>query len=350
MKTFEKTKEMKRASFYGPEEIKLEFLSVPKPKRGEIVIRNKVALTCGTDVKTYVRGYPLLEPPIPFGHEAAGIVEAVGENVTKFVPGDRVVAHNTAPCQECYYCKQGQHSMCEDLIINWGAFSEYQLIPESIVNQNTFHIPDGVSFKCAALTEPLACAVYGIEESNIKLGDTVVVNGAGPIGLFFIKLANLKGAHVIATDLNEERLKTAQKLGASEIVNISKVDNVITAVKAFTEDNRGVDVAIEAVGLPEVWENTILMARKGGIVNLFGGPKSGTTITVDTNLLHYSQLTLKGIFHTTPKHVKAAFELICQGKIEEEIFVSKEYSLDQIEEAIISHREGKVIKNAIILN
>ncbi|WP_231495781.1 zinc-binding dehydrogenase [Paucisalibacillus sp. EB02] len=349
MQTLEEKKLMKRASFYGPGEIKLETISVPRPGKGEIVIRNKVALTCGTDVKTYVRGYPLLEPPIPFGHEAAGIVESVGEGVDKFKPGDRVVAHNTAPCQECYYCKQEQHSMCEDLIINWGAFSEYQLIPQRIVSQNTFRIPDNVSFKSAALTEPLACAVYGIEESNIKLGDTVVVNGAGPIGLFFITLANLKGARVIATDLNVERLKTAQKLGASEIVNISEVDDVVEAVKELTEDNRGVDVAIEAVGLPEVWENTILMARKGGIVNLFGGPKSGTTITVDTKLLHYSQLTLKGIFHTTPKYVKAAFDLICQGKIDEEIFVNKEYSLDFIEEAIISHREGKVIKNAIIL-
>ncbi|WP_218672690.1 zinc-dependent alcohol dehydrogenase [Oceanobacillus timonensis] len=339
---------MKVASFYAPEDVRIEEMDKPSPNEGEIIVKNKVALTCGTDVKTYVRGYPLLEPPLLFGHEAAGIIEAVGENVTKFKVGDRVVAHNSAPCNQCFYCKQGQHSMCEDLLINWGAYAEYQRIPKRIVDQNTFLIPDDISFKSAALTEPLSCAVYGIEESGIKLGDSVVVNGAGPIGLFFIKLASLKGAYVIATDMNPERLNVAKELGASVTININEVEDTVKAVKGLTEDYRGVDVAIEAVGMPEVWEETILMARKGGLVNLFGGPKSGTTITTQTNLLHYSQLTLKGIFHTTPRHVKAAFDLIVQGTISADIFVNGEYKLDDVEKAIINHKEGRVIKNAVL--
>lgn len=339
---------MKIALFNGPEDVIIKEKDIPEAGPGEIVIQNKIALTCGTDVKTFFRGHPFWDPPAPFGHESAGVVHEVGKDVDDFEVGDRVVAHNSAPCNECYYCKQGQHSMCEDMTWNLGAFAEYQVIPANIVKQNVFKIPDDMEFKEAALTEPFACAVYGTAESNIQLGDLVVVNGVGPIGLMFVALAVNKGAHVIATDLSEQRLKKAKKYGASEIINVGEVEDQVKAVRDLTPDNRGVDVAIEAVGLPEVWEKTIDMTHKGGIVNLFGGPKPGTSITVDTKLLHYSQLTLKGVFHTTPKYVERAFNLIKDGVIKADDFVEAEYSLDEIENAIRSHKKGEVIKNSIV--
>ena len=170
---------MKKIQFYAPGDIRVEEAEIPTPKAGEIVIKNEVTLTCGTDVKTYKRGYRY-EPPFGMGHEASGVVYAVGEGVTGFTVGDRVVAHNSASCGTCYYCKKGQESMCVDLIQNQftnGAYAEYQLIPERIVKLNTFHIPEGMSYKQAALLEPLACALYGTEMTNFDLGDYVCVNG-----------------------------------------------------------------------------------------------------------------------------------------------------------------------------
>ena len=340
---------MKIAQYYAPEDVRIEDKPIPIPQKGEIVIHNKVAFTCGTDVKMYMRGYPLFTPPHPFGHEAAGIVYSVGDEVASFKPGDRVVAHNSAPCNTCYYCKQGQHSMCENLTFNFGAFSEYQLIPATIVKQNVFHIPDQIDFRDAALTEPFSCAVYGVSEIGIETGDTVIINGAGPIGLMFIRLAYLHGAHVIATDLSESRLATARKLGAAVTLNANQ-DNIIEKAKSYTDDNRGSDVVIEAVGLPATWKTSINMARKGGRVLLFGGTKSGSMMDLDTTMLHYSQITIKGVFHTTPKHVQRAFNLIKNGVISADDFVGGEYRIEQIKEAILSHKSGKVIKNCIIFD
>ncbi len=344
---------MKRAVVYGPEDLRIEEIDIPVPGPGDVVIKNEISLTCGTDVKSYKRGYPLMTPPFPLGHESSGTVYAVGENVTKFKVGDRVVSHNSAPCNECYYCKKGLHSMCEDLTLNNknnSAFAQYLLIPERIVNQNMFHIPDEMSYKQAALLEPFACAVYGTANVPVEQGDYVVVNGCGPIGLMFIRLLYLKGARVIACDMSETRLEMAKKLGAYDLVNISKVDDQIEAVKALTPNSRGVDVAVEATGLAKVWELAIQMARPGGFVLCFGGTKAGDTVTIDTKLLHYSQITIKGVFHTTPLYVNQAFELLKMHVIDEKDFVQNEYKLDDIEKALIEHSKGGVIKNFITYN
>lgn len=341
---------MKKVMFYKPKDIRVEDVAIPKAGPGEVVIKNSVTLTCGTDVKTYMRGYRY-EPPFSMGHEAAGKVFAVGEGVEKFKVGDRVVAHNSAPCNHCYYCKNGLHSMCEDLIQNQfvnGAYAEYQLIPEAIVTQNMFNIPDSMSYKQAALLEPFSCAVYGTDNIPIQLGDTVCVNGCGPIGLMFIRLCYLRGARVIACDVTQVRLDLAKKLGAAHIINISQVADQVTAVRELTQEGRGVDIAVEAAGLSSVWEFSMNMVRKGGYVLFFGGTKKGETVPVDTTLVHYSQLTMKGVFHTTPKHVNQAFELLKMGAISADDFVQNEYPIEQIEAAIVEHASGSVIKNCII--
>lgn len=323
---------------------------IPAPGPGEVVVRNKVSLTCGTDVKTYKRGYRY-DPPFAIGHEASGVVHAVGEGVTGFREGDRVVAHNSAPCNKCYFCKKGQHSMCVDLLQNWlenGAYAEYQKIPARIVEQNMFRIPDDMSYKQAALLEPLSCAVYGTSQTVFDLGDTVCINGCGPIGLMFVRMCYLRGARVIACDMSDVRLKLARKLGAAETVNILNVKDQTQAVRDLTEDKRGVDAAVEAVGLPEVWNITLNMARPGGFVLCFGGTGRGLTVPVDTTKLHYEQLTMKGVFHTTPAHVNAAFEMLKMKAISADDFVQNEYSIDDTEKAILEHASGTVIKNCIV--
>ena len=323
---------MKCAVFYGPMDVKIEKVDIPHPKDDEILVRVRSALTCGSDLKTYRRGHPtMIKPPSPFGHEFSGEVVEIGKNIEKKLKiGDRIVCANTAPCGYCYYCKLKRESMCENLTYLNGAYSQYIVVPKIIVEKNLFIIPSDISFEEAALLEPLACVVHGIEESSIKIGDKVVVNGAGPIGLMFVKLSILKGAYVIATDLSSNRLNVAKKMGARKTVKISPDTNQVEEVKKITEGGRGVDAAIEATGIPEVWEKTILMVRKGGVANLFGGCKSKTTITIDTAVIHYNEVTIKGVYHHTPYYVKKAFDLITNRIINARDFITSTVPLEEL--------------------
>ena len=212
--------EMTAAVLYGREDLRLEQVSVPLAGPGELVMRVGAALTCGTDLKVYRRGYHamMLKPPIPFGHEAAGTVVDVGAGVTKFSVGDRVVALNSAPCDVCFFCRRGQQNLCEDLLFNNGAYAEYLKIPARIVEKNTLLIPENVPFEYAALMEPLACVVRGFEESGARAGDTMIVIGAGPIGLMFIHVAQLSGVHVTAVVKRDDQRETAKLFGAEQVV------------------------------------------------------------------------------------------------------------------------------------
>lgn len=338
--------QMKQAYLKQPKELMIMDIPVPTLSDGEILVRNVVSTTCGTDVKNYLRGYPLIEGGQPYGHEFSGVVEAVGENIVGFSVGDRVVAHNTAPCNRCYYCKQGQQSMCDHLVFNRGAYADYVKIPKEIVMQNTFKLPEEMTHKTASLLEPFSCAVYGISQVEIEPGDTVVVNGCGPLGLMFVILGGLQGARVIATDLSEYKLEKAKQVGADIVINMKESD--YETVVGYTPEGRGADVVIEATGQIPVWEASLQMVRKGGEVLLFGGTKKDSTFTVDANLLHYSQISIKGIFHTTPKYVEKAFSLLKMGVLDEDVFIQNEYQLDNLEEAILEHSSGHVIKNCIM--
>ena len=340
---------MKAAIYKGCKNVTLEEVNIPPLGSEEVLVKVEVALTCGTDRKMYLRGHPLFNPPFVFGHEFAGTIARVGKEVKNFKEGMRVVAANSAPCNSCYYCKIGNHSMCDNIFLHLsGAFADFVVVPAPIVKQNLLEIPNNVSFQDAALVEPLACVVHGIERSNIHLGDTVVVNGAGPIGLMFIRLAVLKGARVINTDVKKERLDIAKLLGAQYTVDISKVDNAVAAVRSLTENGRGADIAIEAVGLPAVWQDTVAMVRKGGTANLFGGCASGSTITIDTSLIHYSEITIKGVLHHTPRYVKCALDLIAQGAIDSTPFVSSRLPLEKLQEILELMVNQQGMKTAVI--
>jgi len=307
---------MLAAVLYAKEDLRIEEVPVPLPGAGEILVRVAAALTCGTDLKVYRRGYHamMLQPPIPFGHELAGTVAAVGPGVTQFEPGDRVVALNSAPCDECFFCTHGQQNLCEDLQFNNGAYAEYILIPERIVAKNTLRIPEHVAFEHAALTEPLACVVRGLEETAAQAGDTMIVLGAGPIGLMFMHVAELSGIDVIAVVKREDQVASARLFGARQIVRVGEERDIVGAARALTSNRRGADSVIEAVATPITWGWAVDMVRKGGTVNFFGGPPSGTRVTLDTNRLHYGDITLKASFHHTPAACRAAFELLASGR------------------------------------
>lgn len=335
--------------FHAPGDVRMEDIEVPEPGPGEVLVRIGAALTCGTDVKTYQRGHPTLFPrlPSPFGHEFGGTIEKTGEGVEGWREGQLVVAANSAPCNRCYYCKVGDQSMCESLAFLNGAFAEYIVVPRRIVEQNLYEIPAGMEFSRAALLEPLACAVHGVARTPVAMGDTVAVIGAGQIGLMFVRLVTERGARVICVDKSGDRLAVARELGAEETVRADEGVDAISAVRDWTPEARGADVVIEAVGLPATWEQALQMVRKGGEVTLFGGAPSGTSIEVDTVLLHYSQLTIRGIFHHTPYTVQVAFDLLKSGRVDPEPFISGVRPLEEVVAALESHGRQEGIKYEI---
>lgn len=324
--------EMTAAVLYGKQDLRLEQVAVPRPADGELLVRVAAALTCGTDLKVYRRGYHarMLKPPIRFGHELAGVVEEVGSGVTKFRKGDRVVALNSAPCDACFFCTHGQQNLCEDLLFNNGAYAEFIRVPARIVEKNTLLIPDDVLFEHAALTEPLACVVRGLEESGAKAGDTMIVIGAGPIGLMFMHVAEIAGVNVIAVVKREDQIAAAKLFGASSVLQISAVDDVVAAARALTPEGRGADVVIEAVATPATWEWAVDMVRKGGVVNFFGGPPSGTKVQLDTNRLHYGDITLKASFHHTPATCRTAFELVTSRRFKCADYITGRVGLNDV--------------------
>jgi L-iditol 2-dehydrogenase len=325
---------MHAAVLRGKEDLRVEQVAFPVAGTGEIVLRVGAALTCGTDLKVYRRGYhaKMLTLDRFFGHELAGTVISVGEGVTRFAPGDRVVPLNSAPCDECFFCKAGQQNLCDDLLFNNGAYAEYIRIPERIVEKNTLLLPNSMPFQHAALTEPLACVMRGLEESNVRPGQTAIVLGAGPIGLLFIHAASLLGLNVIAVVKRNDQIATAKHFGAAQVVRIADVADPIAAARALTPEGRGADIVFEAVATPETWQWAVQMARKGGLVNLFGGPPAGTTAAFDTNLIHYSDLTLKASFHHTPSTARAAFDLLCSGRFLCDDFLTGSATLEELPE------------------
>ncbi len=339
---------MLSAMLYDVEDIRIVDLPIPEIGPDEVLVRNRISTTCGTDVKNYKRGYPLLKPPHPYGHEFSGVIAAAGRDVRGFREGDRVAVHNTAPCNACYFCKNGLPSMCENLTFCRGSYAEYVRVPAPIVRQNMFVLDDSVTHKTASLMEPFACAVYGIDNCPVRMGDTVVVNGAGPIGLMLARLAVLRGARVIVTDVLANRLALAAKLGVWQTCDLTGAADAVAVVRSLTDGGRGADIVIEATGLIGVWNSSARMARKGGFVLLFGGTRSGSMLEVDATLMHYSQITLKGVFHTTPQHVLTALELLKMGVISSDDFIQHEYRLPELEQAIREHAAGGVIKNCIV--
>ncbi|MEO6910247.1 MAG: alcohol dehydrogenase catalytic domain-containing protein [Edaphobacter sp.] len=323
---------MTAAVLYGKQDLRLERVAIPRPTPGELLVRVEAALTCGTDLKIYRRGYhaKMLKPPMSFGHEFAGIVEEVGAGVTAFQVGDRVVALNSAPCDACFFCTHGQQNLCEDLLFNNGAYAEFFRIPARIVEKNTLLIPAGVPFEHAALTEPLACVVRGLEESGAKAGDTMIVIGAGSIGLMLMHVAELAGVNVIAVVKREDQIARAKLFGASSVVEVGQTEDVVAAARALTPQGRGADVVIEAVATPLTWEWAVDMVRKGGVVNFFGGPPSGTKVQLDTNRLHYGDITLKASFHHTPATCRTAFELVTSGRFRCAEYITERVGLEEV--------------------
>lgn len=357
---------MKAAILHGREDIQIEEITPPPLKPGELRVRIEAALTCGTDLKVFKRGYHarMIVPPATFGHELAGTVCEIAPPLTRFAAereedqetpgsfpsprlrgekvaegrmkgldwkiGDRVVAANSAPCNECFYCRCGQENLCEDLLFLNGAYAESIVIPARLARKNLLRLKPETEFRDAALAEPLACVVQGVEDTKLCAGQNVLVIGVGPIGLMFVALAKNLGCNVTAAGRRAIRLEAAQRLGATRAIDIGNGEDLIANIHKATDTR--FDAVIEAVGRPETWEAAVQLVRKGGIVNFFGGCPSGTTVSLDTELIHYSNLTLRASFHHTPRAFRQALECIETRIIRAQEFVDGECPLSQLPE------------------
>ncbi|MGA7409112.1 MAG: zinc-binding dehydrogenase [Bryobacteraceae bacterium] len=328
---------MQAAVLYGKEDVRLESVPVPRIAPGEILIRVRRALTCGTDLKVFRRGYhaKMIVPPALFGHELAGDVAAVGEGVTKFKVGERVVSANSAPCDVCFYCRRGQQNLCEDLLFNNGAYAEFIRIPSRIVEKNTYEIPPDLRYEDAALIEPLACVLRGLDEAGLRHGDSIAVMGLGPIGLMFVRLAKSSfGARVIAIARRRQQIDVALRLGADEGVEMIRDRSKLVDEVRRLNGGRGVDVMIEAIGHPEAWEVAVELVRKGGTVNFFGGCPTGTKVGLDTGRLHYAEITCKASFHHTPEHIRRSLEIVSAGAVTADHLVNRSEPLSRLPDVL----------------
>ncbi len=292
---------MRALRFHAPLDVRLEEVPDPAPGPGEVVIRVEAALTDGTDRKAYQRGHPVLlgPPPAPFGHEYAGVVAA--SRSERFAPGDRVAGANSAPCGACRPCRRGREELCERLfpLLN-GAYAELLRIPAPIVERNLHRVPDGLPLEVAAMVEPLACAVHGVEGAE---GDVAVL-GRGPMARM---LAALAGAPALGRDAG------------------GRYDHVI-----------------EAAGTAEAWSRAVELARPGGTVVLFGGLPRGTELRVDSYRLHYEALTLRGVFHHRPRDVRRALDLLAADPARFRPLLDGETTLDGVA-AALEAGGGKVV-------
>ena len=314
---------MRALVFHGPRDLRLEDAPEPVPGEGDVLLQVEVALTDGTDLKAYRRGHPVLlgPPPSPFGHEVCGIDVATGR---------RVVAANSAPCGTCPPCARGQETLCESLfpLLN-GAYAELLLVPERIARRNVLPVPAGLPSEVAAMTEPLACCLHGVDVAGIANGDTVAVVGAGPIGLMLCACVADAGGRPVVVGGRPERRALAPLFGA---------------VPAEPE---GADVAIEAAGTEEAWSRALALVRPGGTVLAFGGLPGGSRVAVDPYRIHYEEVRLVGAFHHTPRYFRAALGFLASAAYPFERLVTHRVGLDGVG-ALFADPPRDLLKAAVV--
>jgi L-iditol 2-dehydrogenase len=333
---------MRAAILYGKEDVRIEDIRPAELKPGEVRVQIEAALTCGTDLKVFKRGYhaKMIVPPAVFGHELAGTVCEVHPATPGWSVGERVVAANSAPCGECLFCRRDQENLCDDLQFLNGAYAQSIVIPKRLAEKNLLRLEPATPFQDAALTEPLGCVVQGLTDLKLHRGQRVLVIGSGPIGLMATALAKVERCAVTVLGRGNNRLQKARALGALSTIENDTAEDFPREIAKVLEQQEPWDVVFEAVGKPALWEAAVRLVRKGGKVNFFGGCPSGTTVSLDTGLLHYSNLTLLSSFHHTPRTIRRALDFIEAGIIRAEDFVTGVHPLNELPDLFRSMAAG----------
>lgn len=339
---------MKAVIFFGPKEIRLMDVPVPRPGPGEVLLKIGAALTCGTDFKAYRQGHKVLlgDPPSPFGHELAGTVVESGAGAEAFTAGMRAVAANSAPCDRCFFCRRAQTPLCDHLKLLNGAYAQYLLVPAHIVKHNLHPLDAGMDLRVAALAEPLACALHAVDAMSVERGERIAILGAGNMSLLLLSALKARGACVLVMGRGPRRLEFARKAGADETASILETDPR-KASRKWTE-GVGPDCVFEAVGRADAWETALSMARKGGRVCLFGGCASGARVEVDAHRVHYEQLTLRGVFHHTPEYFRRAVELLSKSGVPADLLIEGQIALEEVPEYFRKMQDRSPLKTAVV--
>jgi len=341
------------AVFNGPGQIEVKEVETPEIGAGEVLVEVGANTVCGTDVRI-LRGEKTtgIYPPSILGHEFAGRIAAVGDRVEGYEVGAPVGMSPTIPCRRCFYCKRDMENVCA----NWkamgyevdGGLSQYVRIPADAVEAGClFAAREDIPHEQLALTEPLSCCVHGQRLSRVGLDDTVLVMGAGPIGLFHLQLALQAGARtVIVSEPSEERQSFARNLGAH--VTVDPENEVLAVVVAEHTDGFGMDVVLICIGMPGLVNQAFELARKGGRINVFAGLANEGWAEVEANLIHYNQLQVTGVTGARRSDYEVALRLIESGHVDVSNMVTHRFPLEEANEAIETSAGGEGIKVAVI--
>jgi L-iditol 2-dehydrogenase len=339
--------------FYAPQDVRVEDAPEPTAGPGDLLIRVRNCSICGTDAKIWHSGHPNLSPPRVLGHEVAGEVVALGEGVSGWSEGDRVQVIAAIPDGSCHECRRGWMTVCFNLeLIGYqydGGFAELMRVPAKVLAVDGVNrVPEGLSFAEASVAEPLACVINGQKHANVGEGDTVAVVGAGPIGCMHVRLARARGAaRVFLIELSQQRLEMAAALVAPDEAIRADATDTVDTVRRLT-DGRGADVIIVAAASGKAQEDGLQMAARGGRVSFFGGlPKDKPTITCDSNIVHYREVSIVGANSSSPDHNKQALELIASEAVPVADLITHRLPLEQAIEGIHRVTRGEAIKVTI---
>lgn len=332
---------MKAALLYGPRDLRVEEVDIPEVTDDLALIKIMACGVCPTDLRTYIgTRASTTTGPRRIGHEWVGEVIEIGKNITSAKVGDRVAINNKIPCGYCYYCVNGADHLCVNLFrvgrVVSGGYAQYGVASDKAL----FPIPDNVSYEEAAFAEPVSCCMNGIDNCGIKLGDDVLIVGAGPMGLLNMQLAKVKGARIIVSDIIDERLKKAKEMGADEVVNSSTGD-FVKMVRDLT-GGRGADVVIVAVGNKIAEAQGLSAVGKNGTIIFFGGTWPETKIEIDPNFFHYNEVKLTGSSNFNYGVFPRSLKLMGSKLIKLEPIISHRLPLDRIKEGfeLVEKRGG----------
>ena len=324
---------------------------IPKPVIGDndMLLEMKKAAICGTDMRilagTKTKG---VRYPSVIGHEMCGVIAEVGKNVTGFQVGDKVSIANVIPCGSCPVCLAGRENACMNRkAIGYefnGGFEEYVLIPEiAIKSGNVIKLPEDVSFTAGALIEPLSCCIRGLKNAGTGFNDTVLIVGAGPIGLMHMQLSKIAGAkQVIVSEPNEMRREVALELGADRVVDPTK-ENLEQIIKDAT-NGMGADVIVMAIGVPALVNSTLKLCKKGGTVNLFAGFAGTGECQIEVNTIHYNEINVNGSTAYKRADYLEAADMVITKKINLDKIATHTFKIDEFQDAYEMCKSGKGLK------
>jgi L-iditol 2-dehydrogenase len=334
---------MKALRYYGPGDLKLEEAVVPGLKSGEVMVRVQAAGICATDLKTFQRGHPKIQPGSVIGHEIAGVIMEVNQ-APGWKIGDRVAVAPYAPCLQCPQCKHRNYTTCENLMepgLDPGGFAEIVRVPKRIVDQDMVRLPAEIPISLGALTEPLACCIHGLEALYLSPLDTLLIIGDGTMGLLQAILARKAGvSKIILSGKIPERLSIAREL-ADMVVDVSRQDLVSELQKVAPA---GADKVMVSVGDTRVAESAVQYVAKGGILNIYAGMPKGTMLNVDPNRIHYDEIRLVGTFGFTPVHFHKAAEALMIHEHDINKIISGTVRLEEVTSALSAMAEYRGIK------